>query len=237
MRIGSDLWIADTWEEREPTNEELVYVRSKELRRELRTQKYWAIKKPNERFRRSSDHLKREVGQLINGSVEHTRYDWSKFVTDVMTIALEARVKGESVVWMCDFTRLYNGYLLKEKKSTVDCPLCSGFDEYLNREILSSRDWQRCKNGKNESKPWCMAYRRFVRSENFNKNPTKKYRASVHRSELYLKDVEILMRWLSMKISSRKCNKNETILMTLPYDPYRPPEKKALWIGFFVKWL
>lgn len=212
------------WEEREPTDEDLGNVRSALLRSILKSEKYWSIKKFSERNPRSVDPLEEESPKKEDLTKGRSRYLWSKFVVDLMTISVEARSKGDSFVWLKNFTRLFNDYMLDEKKSTnVHCPPCSSFDEYLYLKISTSSDWQRCVSGTNGLREWCAAYGRIMMNLDVaSTNSFKKYKINKPRSKLYIKEVDKLMNWLSSKISTNQCKRNEPTLIELPYNPYQP---------------
>lgn len=84
----------EQWEEREPTDEELSRITVLRLKRRMRTQRFWAIKrKSNARFTRSlnyqynldSDQTENET-YFTEGSF---KLQWSNFILDLMKISTE----------------------------------------------------------------------------------------------------------------------------------------------------
>lgn len=222
----------EQWEEREPTSEELLNVRSAQIKRVMRTRKYWAIKKFSGRRSRSAKNFVKGGKKLKENSPTNQPKDQMRiFLADLMTISLEAHSKNESFDWMCNLRSIYNEFLFDGVDSTNGiCPECSSFTEYLSSKISHSNEWQKCNNGTKVSKEWCVAWRKIrmesdvgVSFETINK--TKKYKFVDSRSESYMKAVKTLVDWLSSKIVVRKCEKSKRDLIKFAHKPYYRPAK------------
>lgn len=170
--FGVTTMVNEQWEEREPTDEELKNVRPDQMRREMRTQKYWAITKSPPRYKRSTSVL--EERSLPEGSV--TKCKLSIFVSDLMKASMEAHSRDEQLSWSSNLTRTYNDYskFRDSKKVEDDCSNYISFDEYLYRKISPSYDWHRCNHENDWVKinEWCSAWRRVKISLNVETNST-----------------------------------------------------------------
>lgn len=201
----------EMWEEREPNDQELLHVFPVHLRRLMRTQKYWAIKEPGPRNTRSAEnHLSYEVANKFI-TVEQLKHIWSSFVMNLIQIYMNARSQKKTLNWSCNFTRLYDDYLIHRSVSTssydVNCIMT--FDKYLFSNIKPNWD---CNNADNlmSSSAWCQAWKRFMTQIEIDikvinvKNSTEP-KTNKQLSESYLQDVEILMQWLSSLMGLKEC--------------------------------
>lgn len=127
------------WEFRVPTEQELRNTVPENMRRFLRTQRYWAIKKPSDRFPRSTNHLSENPSETA--TQKDLSYQWNKFFTDLLSISMEANARKESVTWLCNFTRLHYDYLFNATiPDNQDCAACLSFGTYLYSKISISND-------------------------------------------------------------------------------------------------
>lgn len=218
------------WELCVPTEQELRNVRTEELRRSLRNQSFWAISKSSSRSPRSTNHFQVEVIESSeNLSLQDLRHQWTKFVVNVMTISTESNFRGESLIWLCNFTRLYNDFLFDQKvsiKITEDCPTCLSFDEYLYKKVSHSSDWIRCNKGFETSGDWCLAWKNIRtpgRTEYNDENQNDGMDDTI-----FTKDVETLMHWLSSKIQMKECKIREPALPTLRRHLWQPQKKTSI---------
>lgn len=224
----------EKWELREPTDDELLEVRTAQLRREMRTERYWDIKKQPRRFSRSADHLYETAQGLqrtIPATKDELKYLWSEFLLDIMKISINDRIQGESFTWSYNLSRLYEDFLFR-MSDTADTSTCASFDEYLYSKISSSDDWISCNNEKplQSASKWFLAWRRIMskscvefiliveKSKGFCN-----YR--IPPSKSYFSDVETLMQWLSSKISLTECKKKKVHQLILPLNHYQPLQK------------
>lgn len=217
---------AEQWEFREPTDEELRDLGTEQSTRKVRNKKFWAIKKSSRRFPRSAEYLHYELAQSPEDnkplSLTELKNRWSEFVADLMKITMEPRNRDESLIWSCNFTRLYNEYLFNNKKLTNgDCSTCYSFDEYLYSKI----SLKKCNYESEPRSDWCLAWRRIsmkfgLKFDYFDIR--EETRVDNLRSESHLKDVEILMRWLSMKIGRKEVEKTHSREIILPKNPFKP---------------
>lgn len=189
---------SEQWIERLPTEEELGNVQSEHVRRILRTQTFWAIKKPNSRHPRSLTYYKYDIVHDLDNKVPSAmvelKYQWSKFIKDLFKMSVESHIQGESLIWSCNLTRLFTNYLVR-KSNTINTNYltCESFDRYLYSKISKSKDWFQCNEDKNllAEVEWCSAWRRYNLS-NFKAKPDSK-------------DVKILIDWLTLAIKLKEC--------------------------------
>lgn len=200
---------ASHWQEREPTSNELKKVKTKKLRREMRTQKYWAIKKHPRRSPRNSDYYTYTMFEEKESSVmKPIKYAWTKLIVDLMMVSTRTLEK-KYPTWSCNFTLLFDKYLSNElNRNNDDCSNCETFDEFLYSKISLSDDWNRCNNGTITSKKWCQAWNRikmdfYARIDSFGYSRLKFFRFSEHKKKSYLKDVETFISWISYTILSK----------------------------------
>lgn len=232
VRYDITLLDIEQWEFREPFDEELSEV-PPQLRKEMKTKKYWAIKKLPRRSSRSVNYiyeiLETPKSTMFMTMTRSNRV-WSEFVTDFLKISMETRSQNKLPLWSCNFTRLFNDYLFNKVKSAdISCPLCASFDEYLYSKISHLREWQSCNNGTIVSKKWCQAWKRISKNLifkidhlNFKSGAQNKF--SKMRSSSYLKDVETLIQWLSSKVDIHECQKanyNDVISARKPFQPQK----------------
>lgn len=209
------------WVFRKPEEEELrrMNVESREAIKEFMTHRYWTVNKPFFRFSRSINKILVDVDKLQQkSSVKGLRQQWSMFVTTLMQVQVEARSRGESMTWFCNFERIYNDYLFHQTKTPKNmnkCQSCNGFDEYLYSKISRLSNWEECNNGSNIVSDWCEAWKRVKISLNANRRSVDgflKVQSGISRNEQPLvKDFETLMGWLSLKtlkIRKNFCQKN-----------------------------
>lgn len=227
----------DQWEEQEPTEEEFSRIKSEGLRKEMKTNKFWRVKKPRGRNPRSVgfsyyQYDKVNVSKEVKSStMNQTKHSWNKFILDSLSILLDAHCRNEPLIWSCNMTRLYQDYLL-HKSDTLDfqCASCMGFDKFLYLKILLISDWHACNSDKNSmvTNEWCQAWKRivtemessteivFIDGKKLNYNQTQKSTSITH-----LNDVETLIRWISSKLDVGECEKTTTQEIILPHKLYQ----------------
>lgn len=169
----------------------------------MRNQRFWAIKKKPRRFPRSEDYYYNPTNDALNeeiASVELLKRRWSEFTGDLLRMSLEASNQEESSTWLCDFTCIYDDYLLNHSVSVnTDCSNCTSFDSYLFEKISSTEDWHKC-NSRDvliSKTDWCLAWKRIVTKSSLeinlmDHNKQKKFGYHKSRSESYLQDVKII---------------------------------------------
>lgn len=212
----------EQWEERKPKNQELSNVHSAELRRFMKTQKYWAIKKSHPRPKRSEiDHTENydylPAKEAL--TVEKLRQVWSDFVMNLTLISINAQSQNETLNWSCNFTRLHDDYILHKseysKSDDMNCVMT--FDKYLLAKINSTWDWHLCNSAVSilvAESEWCRAWKR-IRMQYTLKNSVHYSNSKLH-SKSYLQDAETFMQWLFSQIKLRECEKKEKNLSNLP---------------------
>lgn len=222
----------DQWEERAPTDEELAEVEDENLRKALKNQKFWAIKKEPKRSSRSIKHSFNFAVRPKKEKIfleQNSKHRWTEFVVDLMKLSLVPR-ETEPFTWLCNFTCFFNDYLFDYAgKNETDHSTGVSFDQFLYSKILPSIDWRRCNNYE-EIKPkkeWCVAWKRIMANSdiriNFtdiNKNNVR-FRNRKQRSKSYLQDIETLVDWFSLKIEFSKCEKTKQELIKLQYVPFQ----------------
>lgn len=224
------------WELREPTDAELSNLRSSQLRRVVRGQRYWSIKKQPERSPRSVEYHYESIEtppEVVPLTMGELKIRWSQFVEDMMKIVMEARSRGESVVWSCNFTRLYKDYLKQKLDSNFKCNYCKSFDEYLFSKIKTSWNWRRCNNAMLTTSEWCLAWKQIVATlVNYDTSfidvdGSKKVHARGSRSVSYLRDVEVFTRWLSSEFGPRPECKKTKVHTTNPTENSHKSQRRG----------
>lgn len=224
------------WEEREPFDEELMNVRVGRLRRILRTQKYWAIKRtprrsPRSIYREESNEVFEEQSCSVE---EYSKLMWSEFVLDLLTISTEASSRDEEVSWSCNLTRLRNDYSFGTSDQTKGEYCVINFDEFLYSKISDFDEWRSCNShlAQDQEKEWCLAWRRIMNNldnedSSFDPNLPK---LLVHkfRSISYLRDVETMVRWLTTKIKEDAIEVKKNDVANFEYDPYHPKPRSNI---------
>lgn len=209
----------EQWEEREPTDEDLARVTNPELKRRLKTEKYYAIKKiPHLRDRRSEEYFHYEVEEELptTGLVKHS---WNQLIMNLMRFSIDARSRNKTLSWSCNLTSWYNDYF---SHGLDDPAICKSFSKFILSKISLNRNWQECNNGTSlmVSEDWCQAWRRIL---NLSKNLTNESLETdmiQPLSKSHLEDVTILMRWMSPETGSRVCRKLEPGFDELSFVPY-----------------
>lgn len=217
--------IDEQWELRVPTDEELRrHTNSKELRSLLESQKFWAIRKPSNRSPRSINNFQSKNDSIKPSLLENIRYQWSKFVVDLMTISMESRKRNESLVWSCYFDRLYDDYLFGDpepvKSATFNCATCSSFDEFLYSKISQSSDWIRCNQGIKFPSKWCSAWRRIKQVITEKKYSRNYHGKNFIDNRIFMEDIKVFMQWLSIKIQLTECKSSEPTSLVLRPNPF-----------------
>lgn len=236
---GLTLMNLEQWEERGPTDEELTDVKDENLKRELKNEKFWAIKRDQERPQRDTGRSfdsRIEPVEKRFYSLEQSKYRWSKFVMKLMELSLTARKQAPA--WLCNFTQLYNDYLFNYanvKENNSFSPV--SFDQFLYSKISRSIDWRRCVQLEEltTKKKWCLAWRRVIAMPNtpinISGNRYEFAKRFASRGQIimvrYSKDIEVLMDWLIRKIKFKKCDKNESGLLKLPHISFRVKKKMS----------
>lgn len=159
--------------------------------------------------------------------LEHSKHKWSEFIIDLLALSLTAKDQAEPMSWLCNFTCLYNDYLFN--RIDIDRSSHTSFDRFLYSKISPSVDWRRCNSylDLRTKKEWCIAWKRIMLNSNIDINfmefskKLKSFSNHKQRSELYLKDVETMMHWLTSKIESKKCSSKEAGTKVLPYNPWQ----------------
>lgn len=224
----------EQWEEREMTDRELEAISEEHLRNAVRCRRYWAIKKLP---RRSSRYARKVVAAEKESLSEvQPKYEWTKFIINLMQIKTDAQSRQETLTWSCNFTRIYNDYLRnKSDIQNSDCSSCMSFDKYVYLKISSSFDWFMCNNDPHlmGKKNWCEAWKRImVESKRYiafvDVDVPKEYRFNIP-SKSYIQDVEILMKYVSSKMGLAECHNtsDSSYIMKLPYDPYGLPKSDS----------
>lgn len=120
----------EQWKERYLTNEELNEINNEELRRQVKSQKYWAIKEPRERGQRSVKYRKYE--KEVTLSMNQLEHRWSKFISDLLNVWIDAHGWNEPLIWSNNLTQIYTNYLVhKSELKSINQSSCIGFDGYL----------------------------------------------------------------------------------------------------------
>lgn len=202
----------EQWEERYLTDEELSRIRSEERRREVRTQKYWAVRKLNQRDERFVKNYHRykgtespEIKDLR--TAEHLIDRWNDFVKDMLIMSIESNSAGKSLSWSCKLTRLHMNYLIdKSKLRNFNHASCISFDSYLYSKISRSSYWFECNYNENLTvwKEWCLAW--------------SWYKTPDFKSDLMEPMIDGLLSEIELKECTRK-PKND--LMELPSSLYQ----------------
>lgn len=212
----------ENWEERYPSDQDIRNA-TEEARREIITQKYWAVKKRERRGPRSTSYYRYVANDILEK--DQLKYQWSEFITNLMQNSINARSKNEPFSWSCDLSRLYIDYMLHRSDSSAsyqeNCII--NFDEYLFSKISNSSDWYKCNNAINSTmSDWCQAWTR-IKVEHYNDEvdfvSLEESDLSVNIkkswSESYSQDVKIMMNWLSSEMGLKKCKKFEFKLFKL----------------------
>lgn len=234
------LFNSEQWEERVPTDQELMNVKDENFKKEMKTKEYWAIKKRPRRSKRIINYQYRlEIPQGLqknNYFIEHLKIFWRKFIVDLMMISTEATNSVYSPIWSCDFIRLFNEYLVSESSiNFVDCSNCSSFNEFLYSKISDSPDWNKCNDryGQIFNTEWCLAWKRIklnLKTETslFGYDKSMLYTVGKIRSETYYRDIKSLMSWVSSTMHLSDCPKNNpNLIVKYPSNPFQPPNRKA----------
>lgn len=215
------------WDLFPPTQDQLRRAATEEMRIVLRNQKFWGIKQSEHRNPRSSDCLTDEKTKKKSGkfSSRGLRYQWNKFVADLMTISTQARFKNEPLDWLCDFTILYNDYLFNQTATTnvTEC-VSSGFGQYLYRKFSRSREWSKCNKGMKVSGDWCSAWRRTVFLDIRLKYTNAKKEKKIYDSN-FVKDVGAIVRWLSSKVQAKRCDQSKQLPPTFRENVFQSHKK------------
>lgn len=139
---------------------------------------------------------------------------WGSFIADLMTMFLEAYGKGEKLKWSCSFNCLINDYVFRKpcSRKIKNDENCVTFDEFLFSKISITHDWRSCNNLDEFAlvKKWCLAWFRI--SKKFGEKVSTLCWSDVQfdktRSKSYLRDVEILIKWLAIKMKANNCLRN-----------------------------
>lgn len=94
--------------EHHPTNKKL-----QSIKREMKTRKYWAIRKPHDRNPRSlgyyeTEHVLIKEGPSLNWELEH---QWSTSISDLLKIMIESYIQQETLTWSNNLTALRKNYM------------------------------------------------------------------------------------------------------------------------------
>lgn len=201
----------EQWEERELTDEELCQILNIHTRRQMRTQRFWVIKKSVERNPRSVNYYEYEPDQkpIVMNELKH---EWSEFVIDLMRISLDALSQNKTLSWSRHLNCMFYDYLSHESNAIrADNMRCESFDEFLYSKISKTLDWYWCNKGANffDVVEWCQAWKRIysIVDTDFVTNKSWNYKV---RSESYLQDASTLIEWLATMTKTKQCQKTES---------------------------
>lgn len=208
------------WEELQPSVDDLRFIRP-ELFRALRSRRFWSVKKnsTNQRPPRSVDYYYHDDLSSDDSSTKkypmteaELKQRWSEFVIDMVEVHLEARSRGLSLDWSCNFTRLYDDYIFRKLEPVNDKNGdCLRFDEFLYLKISGIKDWYECNhNGESSStRGWCSSWKRILTSFESKDNSIDHHvlyqdRASIHKRKWYLKGMRTMVYLLSSPSKTEK---------------------------------
>lgn len=171
------------------------------LKREFKTKIFSAIKRSEERSKRSLNNSERLYQTKTIFSIEnYSKQQWSNFISDSIKNILKYRNTGKAVAWEHYLNRLYFHEWfpsLRNESESTDCDN-QNFDSYLYLKISKIPAWQECNSftRSNEPENWCSAWRRILRNYNIN-NDGK----NVQRPIFYQEDMINFFSWLSAQIT------------------------------------